>query len=234
MGKKSMIRIGIGLLCWMPLCLWGQGVTPQVQIIQLNMPLSPWDTVYENQTYAISFIVQNQGSALGTSDTLYILAYNIDSTVAQPLHVLADTFITALPSTAIVQVYRSYQFSSLNYKSGGNIVVVWPRLGNNPLTTYDSLTVDIYFVPVPATIAPDIQNPVQGIVIFRQHSCLAFKTHEFFIPEQVRILDMTGRILHSTERTTDLICVHGLSAGLYIIEWIHADGRPQRQRFFWH
>ncbi len=233
MWVKSLFLILTGLLSWMPLYMWGQ-TNPQVQLIQLNMPLAPFDTVYENQNYNISFTVQNQGSALMAGDTLFILAYNTDTTVTQQLHVLADTFITVLQPSAIVQVTRLYQFSSLNYKSGGNIVVVWPRLGNNPLTTYDSITVDIYFVPVPATVAPENQNPVQGVIIYRQHSCMAFKTHEFFMPEQVRIFDMTGRIFYASEKVAELFCIDGLHAGVYVIEWKNTDGRLQRQRFIWY
>lgn len=207
---------------------------PLMQIVQLNMPIAPGDTAFEANLYPLFFSVMNVSPVLALTDTLYIFGYNTDTLVTQPLHVLADTIINNLSQGMIAQVYNpSYQFSALNYKAGGNIVVVWPRLGTDPLTTFDSITVNIYFVPFQASLTPAIENSVQGILLNPAMNSIHFKTTGGFKPERVRIYDTSGRICFQSKRAMDEIYLPQLSNGIYLIEWKNADGSYSRLKFFW-
>lgn len=126
-----------------------------------------------------------------------------------------------------------YQFSALNYKAGGNIVVVWPRLGGDPLTTFDSITVYIYFVPYQAALTPDIENTVQGIILNPSMNVIQFKTKGGYMPERVRIYDAAGRICINSKHATDVIYLPQLSKGVYLIEWKNPDGSYARLKFVW-
>lgn len=221
------------LLCLQPLIIKAQNV-PQLQIVQLNMPLFPGDTALESQNYPLSFTVQNVSPVAVVSDTLYIFGYNTDTSVAQQLHVFVDTIIINLSQGMITQVVNPFfQFSALNYKAGGNIVVVWPRLGNDPQTTFDSITVNIYFVPYQAALTPDHENAVQGIILNPSINVIEFKTTGGFKPERVRIYDASGRICFNSGQASDVIYLPPLSNGVYMIEWKNADGRYSRLKFVW-
>lgn len=230
---KTLYRLLILLLCLQPLIFKGQNV-PQMQIVQLNMPLLPGDTAFEANLYPLFFSVQNVSPVPVVSDTLYILGYNTDTSVAQQLHVFVDTIVFNLIQGMIAQVGNPlFQFSGLNYKAGGNIVVVWPRLGNDPLTTFDSITVNIFFVPFQAALTPDNENTVQGIILNPSMSAIQFKTTGGFKPERVRIYDSSGRICFNAKHASDVIYVPKLSKGVYMIEWKNPDGSYSRLKFVW-
>lgn len=208
--------------------------TPLIQIVQLNMPLAPGDTVYEANGYNLFFAVQNVSAVPVISDTLTIFGWNKDTTVSQPLHILADTFISNLSQGMVAQVFNlNYQFSAFNYKAGGNIVVVWPRLGTDPLTTFDSISVSIYFVPVQASIISEGENAVQGLILNPAMHTVYFKTNGSYNPERVRIYDASGRICYRAEQVSNGIYVPGLARGVYVIEWKNQDSSYSRLKFVW-
>lgn len=230
---KPLLRILTIGLCLHPWLMNAQNV-PQVQIVQLNMPLFPGDTAFESQNYPLSFTVQNVSPVAAAADTLIIFGFNTDTTVVQQEHILADTLITGLSQGMISTVFNPFfQFSSLNYKAGGNIVVVWPRLGNDPQTTFDSITVNIYFVPYQAALTPDNENAVQGIILNPSMNCIQFKTTGGFKPERVRIYDASGRVCFNSRHASDVIYLPQLSKGVYLIEWKNPDGRYARLKFVW-
>jgi hypothetical protein len=231
---KAVKRLLPILYLLLPFLAAGQAV-PQVQIVQLNMPLFPGDTAYGSQPYTLSFSVQNVSTVPVVTDTLYVFGLNIDTTVAQPLHLLADTIVSNLSQGIIVQVFNPfYLFSSLNYKAGGNIVVVWPRLGNNPSTTFDSITVNIYYVPIQASVVlPAGQPEVKGLIINPSMHTLSFKTTFGFRPERVRIYDAYGRTCFYSGQAPEVIYVPQISKGVYLIEWMNSDGSFSRLKFVW-
>lgn len=230
---KALNRILILVLLLSPLFSKSQNV-PQMQIVQLNMPLLPGDTAYEANLYPVLFSVQNVSPVSVVFDTLYIFGYNNDTSILQQQFAFIDTIISNLSQGIVIQVANPfYQFSSLNYKAGGNIVVVWPRLGNNPLTTYDSITVNIYFIPFQAAIAPEEDHSVQGILLNPAMNAIQFKTTGGFMPERVRIYDATGRICFSSGQTTGMLQLPPLAGGPYIIEWKNPNGRFARLKFVW-
>ncbi len=230
---KALIKLLLMLLCLQPLFIQAQNV-PQLQIVQLNMPLFPGDTALESQYYPLSFTVQNVSPVAAVADTLIIFGFNLDSTVVQQEHILADTLITGLSQGMISTVVNPFfQFTSLNYKAGGNIVVVWPRLSNDPQTTYDSITVNIFFVPYQAALTPDNENAVQGIILNPAMNIIQFKTTGVFRPERVRIYDASGRICFNSNQASDVIYLPQLSKGVYMIEWKNPGGSYARLKFVW-
>ncbi len=230
---KTLHKLLLLTLSLSPVLVEAQNV-PQIQIVQLNMPLFPGDTAFEANLYPISFSVQNTSPVPVTSDTLYILGFNTDTSVAQQEHILADTIVSNLSQGMMAQVYNPFfQFSALNYKAGGNIVVVWPRLGNDPLTTYDSITVSIFFVPFQASLTPEIENSVQGIILNPSLNSIQFKTQGDFSPERVRIYDVSGRVCYQSKQVSGAMYLPQLSKGVYFIEWKNPDGWYSRLKFVW-
>lgn len=230
---KAFNKLLLFALYFSPVMVVAQN-NPQMQIVQLNMPLLPGDTAFEANIYPLYFSVQNVSPVPVTSDTLYILAYNTDTLVAQQEHVLADTLISNLSQGMIAQMFNPFfQFSALNYKAGGNIVVVWPRLGNDPLTTFDSITVNIYFVPFQASLAPEGINSVQGIILNPDMHTVQFKTNGGYMPERVRIFDVSGRICFRSVQVSGAVYLPQISKGVYFIEWKNPDGSYSRLKFFW-
>ena len=127
----------------------------------------------------------------------------------------------------------TYYFIMPRYKTGSNIVVVWPRLTGGALGNSDSLQTEVYFVPSTSGINdlfeatnlfylyPNPSNDFIGIIIKNEKDI-----------ERVRFYDLRGRLLrevvHLSQNKLD---VRDLSNGCYFLELILNNRQKMVGRF---
>lgn len=206
------------------------------EVDSLNVFL-PNDTVFEGgPTYNFSVRVINfDPNPSAPNAYLKIYLRNADTTaLTQPEQLLdSSTLIQNLNGndTIIVSI-SNYAFTQATYRAGNNIVVVWPRLGNNPATTYDSLQLGtIYFVLLSSVNIISAQNdptlffpnPVVSEIIINKNGIKSI--------EYVRILNDIGQQILYRRTFEDHLDVRFLSKGFYFIEIRERNGTVSRRKF---
>ena len=206
------------------------------QVDSLNAFL-PNDTVFEGGSpYNFNIRVRNfDPNPSAPNASLKIYLRNTDSTaLTQPEQLLdSSIFIASLSGNDTINVpINGYNFTQATYRAGNNIVVVWPRLGSNVATTYDSLQLDtIYFVLLssvnmisaqndPALFFP---NPVISEIIINKNDKKSI--------EYVRILNDIGQEILHRRTFENHLDVRFLSEGFYFIEIKERNGTISRRKF---
>ncbi|MEO5569923.1 MAG: T9SS type A sorting domain-containing protein [Bacteroidia bacterium] len=209
----------------------------QLQIYAVDsFPTWPNDTVYENQTRNLGFRVRNVNSSpLTVNAYLKIFLLNTDTTLlSQPLQ-LVDTsyFIQNLVGNDTIYVLVSnYPFTSATYRAGNNIVVVWPRIGNDPTTTYDSLQLDtVYFVPFSSINMLRVDNEAFSVFPNPVKDKINMNSGDRNPIEYVRILDDMGQQMLYRRTSEKQLDVHFLSDGFYFVEIKARNGIILRRKF---
>ncbi|MEP7169475.1 MAG: hypothetical protein ABI855_08920, partial [Bacteroidota bacterium] len=135
------------------------------QVDSFNIPIFlPNDTVHEGQSPSSFHIRVRNLDTNSYQPGVYLKIYlrNTDTTgLTQPEQLLdSSMLISNIVGQDTFNLYiNAYNFTSSTYRAGNNIVVVWPRLGFDTTTTYDSLQLDtIYFVPLASLTLVNIPN----------------------------------------------------------------------------
>jgi hypothetical protein len=181
----------------------------------------------EDSSYFISFDLVNTGT-ITVSDTFDVFiqadALIIDSNAV--ITTLSDTntagFDSIAPGDTISKSNQSFLFSSVNFDSGDNIVVVWPhaRMAN---MDGDKDTTHIFFIP----LNNNIDDPENSSIILYPNpstSYISFKDPGQGKIKQVRILTVDGKLVFQTQNTRDFINIADWKPGLYFIEVEKTDG----------
>lgn len=185
-----------------------------------GFPAQP-DTSYEGVIYPVEFSVKNTGTqpTFG-NDTLEIWLQN--DSANQVLHRVASVYLQSplLPNDSSLVSNPTYQFSPLNFKAGGNIVVVWPKLQSSGVTTpADSISLPVYFVPL-QTLDGSFNAPDNNCTLFPVPASNILFLHpaSLYKPDCVRIFDLSGRQVSRIPVHSNQLNVANLSAGVYLAE----------------
>ncbi len=150
--KKIMIAVVI-CLQFVVAKSFGQIITPdslRVEIISSSYPQCP-DTAFEGQNSGnIAVLVRNLQTDSAFYGSLGVLLQSVDSLGSLQIDTLipmGGTSYTILPNMAVnLFVNGNYDFSTVNYRQGSNVVVVWPIVQIGAPTYIDTLTTCVFFV----------------------------------------------------------------------------------------
>jgi len=207
------------------------------QIDSINDPIFLPDTVYEGQPPSSFRLRIRNFNTNPYQPNAYLKLYlrNTDTTgLAQPEELLDSLLlISNLVGLDTFHVFINfYNFSSSTYRLGNNIVVVWPRLGNDTSSTLDSMQLDtIYFKPLTSLTMVSTHydpilffpNPVTDeITLIREGK----KPIDY-----VRILNDLGQEILFRRTFEDHLDIRFLSEGFYFIEIKERNGTVSRKKF---
>jgi hypothetical protein len=154
----------------------------------------------------ISIFLYSTSLGITYSDTLDLNGF--------PIHLASGDSITLFSST--------YFFKTNHYAAGDNIVVVWPYtsdLTSLPADTFYTIT---HYTPTVGIAEQDpslinlFPNPVAHILSLNY-------PHKNEV-EQVRILDLFGRIVYHANEAITSIDLSEYEEGLYVIEIVQKNG----------
>lgn len=203
----------------------------QLTIGQIDsFPSLPNDTAFEGQFYNFTIAVYNlDNNQFTTSDTLKIYITN-DSSQATVL--IADTIYPVFQGLDTINIpVNNYQFSSPFYKTGNNIVVVWPRVGNIISTTNDSLFLDVYFEPLTSVNMLSVQNEIFSVFPNPVSDKITINLEIGKFIEYVRILNDLGQEIRLLKTVGKQVDVRFLTEGFYFIEIKERNGTITRKKF---
>lgn len=194
-----------------------QGTTLSLSLTQLQGFTVCPDTVYHGQFATVQATVQNVGPDTLIGDSLYLDWMSFD-TVTVSMETIAAVYVQQLLPNDTFGFVFTYQYDSMRYKYGGNIVVVWPRSGNSAGTAIDSVHLNICFDPYLTLVTP-AGDPVPQVVLAPNPAgdMLTLHGHVAGLLEHVRIFDFQGRLV-LWRRDRGPYDLRDLPAGLYVVE----------------
>jgi hypothetical protein len=187
-----------------------------------GFPDLPADTAFEGQLYTFDIVLSN--SATGVVQGPVAINMRIDSTVF-----ILDTISNpVLGGSTIVKTYNNFSFTQPTFKTGNNIVVVWPSI-NNSTVPIDTFYTTVHFVPLLSSPVAELDNiditaypnPVSDYLMIGVPANTIIRRYQVF--------DTSGRLVMSEPFTGDLIDLHELDRGYYIVR-LYADDREWRVR----
>lgn len=120
-------------------------------------------------------------------------------------------------------------FTPLDYRVGGNIVVIWPSATN------------AYFINIPSL--PDTVTILGYNSVGEQENSTSsvfpvpFRNHIYINsppgrdkPDRIRIIDLSGKVVYEEKFTAVIHLSPNLHAGTYILEMQWTNGRVERKR----
>lgn len=189
------------------------------------------DTAHESVTYNLTFTVTNMSAGtIVNADTLYIMFRN--DSLAQPIEeVVAQIGVDSIAFLDTINLTTSYQFTQNKYKSGGNIVVVWPRVSNTSSVLIDSIRVNVIFEPLAGLNMLHVQN--EGFAVFPNPAKdeIQWILQSKNDIEYVRILNDTGQEVLNGNTKKNLVDIKFLSQGFYFMELKTLSGSIARKKF---
>ena len=207
----------------------------RIDTIAYTYPQCP-DTAFEGQNYSnIFLLVHNLRSDSAFVGSLSILVQSQDSALgnlpADTLIPFGGTVFTIQPNTSVnLFLNGNYDFTPANYRTGSNVVVVWPvtSLG---VPFVDSLHLCVNFSPLSGMHELNLYNTV-SVFPNPAEDYLTIKSTEQNFIEGVRIFDVSGRlILSPLWDDSKKIKVNALSSGMYILELTTKDKQKVRKQF---
>jgi hypothetical protein len=234
--KKRLLPLLRTLPLWalfLPGIAPGQGTTFSISLTQLSGYTVCPDTVYAGQVATIQAVITNLGpDTIGPADSAVILTWMNQNT---QLPVFLEDIGTLPINTTYSQgdtlvLTTTVTYDSMRYASGGNIVVVWPRMASGTGVTVDSMTFSICY-DTSLTLSVPADPAGQGIVLAPNPV-----DREFYLGvppdyaiEYVRIYNTAGqRCLDGIRAGT--VDVHALPPGLYVVELKPENGVPWRRK----
>lgn len=201
--NRPMKRILLFLLLGLPFV--GQGQHLRID----SIAGFPSDTASEALSYPLQITVSNLDS-VDFQDTLDILIRS-DTTLATDT--LASDTVTILGFSSITMNNPNYVFSPTHFDDGDNIVVVWPQ-ARNTSPSIDSSVYMVYFVSLAAGI-PTV--PYENL-FYPNPAVRYLNLGDRMLFGQVRIFDMSGRLVSKLEVNQGLIFIDDLQPGMYLVE----------------
>ena len=207
----------------------------RVDTIGITYPQCP-DSAFEGQNYGnIFLLVHNMRSDSAFVGSLSIFVQSQDSTFGNlPVDTLipfAGITYTIPPNTSVnIFLNGNYDFTPANYRTGSNVVVVWP-VTSIGIPFVDSLHLCVNFFPLSGLHEFNLNNAVSIFPNPAEDYLTIKSTQQKFI-EGVRIFDIPGRfILSPLWDDSQKIKVDALSAGMYILELTTKDKQKVRKQF---
>jgi len=201
--NHPMKRILLFLLLGLPFV--GQG-----QYLRISSIAGfPTDTAYEASSYSLQILVENIDS-VDFQDTLDILLKSDTTLVTDTL---ASDTVTILGGSSVMLFNANYVFSAVHFDDGDNIVVVWPQ-ARQSAPPIDSSVYMIHYVSLTAGIpTPPFEN------LFYPNPAIRYlNVSDKMYSGQVRIFDMSGRLVSRLEAKQGLIFIEDLQPGIYLVE----------------
>lgn len=178
------------------------------------------DTAYEGVAYPIQVKIQNVGIA-PFQGPLQIIIHTDSAT--QVLYFSQNPNFVLFPNDTAVLSANSgalgYVFTSAMYRTGNDVVVVWPY-STQMAVQVDTLYTAVYFVPL-SGIAGETEVHSAGLTVYPN----PFTDRIHFIPgagmqvEQVRITDLFGKeVYRRAFKGENDLPLEMLRPGIYILE----------------
>ncbi len=199
----------------------GQGATPLVSITQLaGFQVCP-DTVFHQQLVTMQVTFHNVGNtAMQVGDTLIVAWKNTDSVAVSVYQEdIASFGLTSnFNPNDTVSFVTTYTYDSTRYKTGSNIVVVWPRSSNSTTIAADYDTLTVCFNPILTLVAP-VGPHNQSFTLSPNPFSDGFEvlTESPELIERVRIFNVLGELCLSRPYKGRMQA-GVLSPGIYIVE----------------
>ena len=201
------------LLIFSSVSLFGQGHLRVSSISGL-----PPDTVFEAGSYNVDVTIVNDSTVTYTdSIQIRIQGDSMGSDILIPF-----TAVSILPSDSVTLQRVGYVFSPQYFEEGDNIVVVWPVAAAVPVT-YDPISFNLNFVSMAANtgnVAIEsfyiYPNPASKFISINGLTGIKIK--------QVRIYDVSGKLIYQKSSLQKFISVEDWPPGLYIIQLENEDG----------
>ena len=215
MKKLTHIALFLMLVTGLSADVRGQG-SLGVTALQ-GFPDLPADTAFEGQFYTFDIVVSN--SATGTVQVPMAINMMIDSTV----FILDTVSNPVIGGGTIVKTYNNFSFTQPTFKTGNNIVVVWPSI-NNSTVTIDTFYTTVFFVPLLSSPVPEVDKI--GIPAFpnpvSDHLMIGVPANT--IIRRYQVFDTSGRLVMSEPYTGNLLDLRELDRGYYFLR-LYADDR---------
>lgn len=189
------------------------------------------DTAHESVTYNLTFTVTNMSAGtIVNADTLFIMFRN--DSLAQPIEeVVAQIGVDSIAFLDTINLTTTYQFTQNKYKSGGNIVVVWPRVSNTSSVLIDSIRVNVIFEPLAGLTMLHVKNETFSVVPNPASDEIRWILQPKNDIEYVRILNDAGQEVFYENTQKNLVDINFLSQGFYFLEIKSKSGNLLRKKF---
>lgn len=181
-------------------------------VVSVNVP----DTVFSLTPDSFLMNVKNTGDSLFHGNVTIHFKVNSLPSFAY------DSVSMILPPNA-VGIYSKFNFNYGQLPVGNNIVVVWPT--GTDVTTTDSLTISVLVIDNTG-IAQLRKQPGAHAFLFPNPSSGVLKVQlwdENNRVEGVRIFDILGREIYTSESLTPSLDVSGFEKGVYFLQLLFAD-----------
>ncbi len=185
-----------------------------------GFPDLPADSAKEGQLYNFQVVVSNTtGSTIQGPITLMM---RVDST-----DVILDTINNPVSgSSTFTQGINNFSFTQPTFKTGNNIVVVWPVV--NLSVAIDTFYTDVYFIPLLSNI--EIEDPF-GLTIYPNPAT------EFIYLEsdgkseisEAALFDIQGQLIRRFNDPARMINIEQVPTGMYFL-YINYGGRQRYVR----
>ncbi len=222
-------HLSIVLLLVLSLCTFRQGVSQGVNTLFVasmpGFPDLPLDSAYEGQAY--SFVIELvNNSNIVINNTTVNLNIRVDSITS----ILYSNPQTAMqPGDSILITVPIYNFTQPQYKTGNNIVVVWPVV-NGLSVPVDSSFYPVFFIPLSSVGGIDLTEPSFKIFPVPVRNLLHLNINGKNV-EDVRFWTITGQQVDNIiSITNDVIDVEFLAPGVYILDML-IEGTRVRRKF---
>ena len=187
----------------------------------------PTNPVYEVSTYdSIDVTIVNDDTLLfSDSISIYIKSGSI-----QFIDTLIDAASVNIASGDSITLQRSgYVFSPVYFEDGDNIVVVWPSASSISIQA-DSVIFDLFFVSLLAS-SNNFSN--ETIILFPNPATkyISINGLDKIYIKQVRIYDLTGKVIYNHSSMQKLIPIEDLKPGIYLIKIELTDGSRRVFKF---
>ena len=212
------------------LCCRSLFAQPHLRISSITgIPVTgiPNNVVYEVNTYdSINVTIVNEDTS-SFSDSLFILIKSDSAQIADTL--VQQTFVNIASGDSIILLRSGYVFSPVYFEEGDNIVVVWPSARLKPIQA-DSVIFDLFFVSLLAS-SNNILN--ETIILFPNPATkyISINGLDKMDIKQVRIYDLSGKVIYNHSSMQRLIPIEDLKPGIYFIKIEIADGSMRVFKF---
>jgi hypothetical protein len=230
MKRKLIVFIAALLL----VCLTVQiGNSQKLKVTDLSgFPVCPSDSAFEGQVDSFSIQVVNLDiNSVTVGDFLYVIFQN-DSAPSIKTDTVFSVYIDSLQGQDTLNYTTApYTFTVSRYKTGNNIVVVWPKIANDTSSTADSLNICVFFVPLQSLNILNVFN--SGFFIFPNPviKLLNLSRGDGNSIEYVRITNDIGQEILFRRTIEKQLDVGFLSEGFYFIEIKERNGVISRKKF---
>ena len=187
----------------------------------------PNNVVYESNIYdSINVTVVNEDTST-FSDSLFILIKSDSAQLADTL--VQHTFVNIASGDSITLQRSGYVFSPVYFEDGDNIVVVWPSASSISIQA-DSVIFDLFFVSLLAS-SNNFSN--ETIILFPNPATkyISINGLDKIYIKQVRIYDLTGKVIYNHSSMQKLIPIEDLKPGIYLIKIELTDGSRRVFKF---